>query len=751
MPDFATGTKEVAKKHSFALVVIDTIDTPLDYSIPDTFVDHVTIGTRVEVPVRGSTRTGTVILLKSHSNFDQVQPISAIISSNPLIPQQLIDLAHWMANYYICPLRKTLKIIFPPAIRNEVKAKTQFFIKPLLSQRKLIEVCQSLRLKNPAQALVIDLLLQSKKGIFLSDLLEKLGSKSAVQTLSKKKILSLIPIKIGQSPFSDVEYFPTRKKKLSDQQKNSLDEIQKSLIREKFNVHLVHGITGSGKTEIFLQAMEYALSIKKTVIYLVPEIALTSQTIERIKSRFQIPISVLHHRLSQGEKCESWHLMREGKMKIVLGARSAIFSPMINLGLIIVDEEHESSYKQSEEAPRYHARDVAIMRGKISNATVVLASATPSLESYYNAKNGKYKLHFLTQRADNAKMAKITIVDMKPEFEKAKRFTLFSEKLISSIQARYKAGEQTILFLNRRGYHTSAFCPLCSYMANCPHCDINLTYHLGNDILACHLCDFRTKPFKTCPSCGKEEQIKYKGAGTELVERALHALFPDIRTLRLDADTTRHKGSIELLFKQFRTGKADLLIGTQMVAKGFHFPNVTLVGVLNADRGLHIPDFRASENLLQQLIQVSGRSGRGPIEGEVIIQTSLPDHEIIQFAKTQDYEKFFNWEIEIRKKFSFPPFTRLIKFVFSGEQHEEVLKYGNHFREKLIQSLPSIYEIHPIIACGHAKVKNSYRFQFLIKGNRINNLFQKIAEAQNGLKKNPKIRVSIDVDPISTY
>ncbi|NGX27725.1 MAG: hypothetical protein K940chlam6_01663, partial [Chlamydiae bacterium] len=420
---------------------------------------------------------------------------------------------------------------------------------------------------------------------------------------------------------------------------------------------------------VYLQAIAHILKQGMGILYLVPEIALTAQTIERFKGRFGgEQIAVLHYRLSDGERFDAWHKIRKGEAKIVIGARSAIFSPVCNLGLIIVDEEHESSFKQSEEAPKYHARDVAVMRAKFSSCPVVLGTATPSIESYTNALQGKYQLHRLSMRADNASLPKVTIIDMKQEFERAKGFTLFSEKLLKGIKERYAKGEQILLFLNRRGYHTTAICSACSHIEKCPHCDLPLTYHRREATLSCHLCDFRKPTPKSCPSCHADGPLKFKGAGTEMVERSLHALFPDIRTLRLDADTTRHKGSHEQIFKQFRSGKADVLIGTQMIAKGLHFPMVTLVGVLGLDGSLNIPDFRASENVFQLLTQVSGRSGRGELMGEVLIQTHLTKHNTILHAASGDFESFYAEEIETREMFGFPPFTHLVKFSFSGEE-----------------------------------------------------------------------------------
>ena len=728
------------------VVLDDAVDRPLDYRIPQNLLGKVAIGTRVHVPVRRSQRQGTVIAIKDSSLFAKLQEIAEAHSDKTHVTEELFRLAAWMSDYYCTPLRKVLQVILPSSVRGKAKAKEQLFIKPALSVNQLAVLCQELRQSHPPQALVLDAVMQSPKGVLLSKLLET-ASRSPIDSLIKRKVLFSQKVQIDRSLLPDVDYFPTKSKILNDEQKETLEKIYASLEQNRFEVRLVHGVTGSGKTEVYLQAIERALQLKKGVLFLVPEIALTSQMIEKLKGRFQEKIAILHYRLSQGERFDAWHQIRDGKATIAIGARSSVFSPVQNLGLIIVDEEHEGSYKQSEDSPAYHARDVAVMRGKIASATVVLGSATPSIESYFNAKKEKYQLSVLKNRADRAVLPQVTIVDMKKEFAKAKGFTLFSDRLLSSIKERIEIGEQVILFLNRRGYHTSRMCKSCSHILQCLHCDANLTFHLGDNVLACHLCDYRlSPPPRICPKCKAEDDLKFKGAGTEMVERALHALLPSIRTLRLDADTTRHKGSHERLFKQFRAGKADALIGTQMIAKGLHFPQVTLVGVLNADASLQIPDFRASEQVFQLLTQVAGRSGRGALSGEVIIQTHLPDHEVIELAREQNYEKFFEHEIGIRELFKYPPYTRLVKFTFSGKDADQVQDAATSVRGHLVEKLPAHVEIFPIVPCGHAKMKDEFRFQFLIKAEKLGRLSALLPTALR-----EKVRVFIDVDPLSTF
>ena len=741
-----------SEKKSVASVILDdALDKMLDYAIPASEIGSLYPGSRVLVPVKNSLRQATIWQLKEASCHQSLKEIAKIISHASITTPDILELAKWMSKYYCTPLRKVLSTLLPSSIRGDVKDKEQFFVKRLLSQPQTAELCSALRIKDPKQAKVLEILLENKEGIFLSELLKLAKtSRSPIETLVRKSVISLEKSYLDRSALINEEYFITKPKQLNLEQQSALDKIKQSLNSSIFSPHLLFGVTGSGKTEVYLQAIDHALMMGKGVIFLIPEIILTSQTIERLKSRFKEKISLLHHRLSSGERHDTWKNIISGKAPIVVGARSAIFSPVPNLGLIIVDEEHESSYKQTEESPCYHARDLSVVRAKLCQATVILGSATPSLESYDNALKGKYILSTLTSRAKNFSLPDVHLLDMKKEYEKKKGFTLFSDKLISAIKQRLSVGEQSLLLLNRRGYHSSQVCLNCSHVMKCPHCDMNLTFHLGENTLACHLCDFRQRPQKTCPSCQKEETFKFKGAGTELVEKTLYALFPEARILRMDADTTRKKGSHEELCKSFKSGKADILIGTQMIAKGLHFPSVTLVGVLNADVSLQIPDFRASESVFQLLTQVAGRSGRGELKGEVVVQTLIPEHEVLQHAAKQDYLTFFEEELATRKFFEYPPYVHLIKCTLVGNDMTKTLNQAEKARLLLIEKLPQEIEILPVTPCGRAKVQDKFRYQFILKCKKMIPIYDKISELALKLKKD-KIRFSIDVDPLSTF
>ena len=451
---------------------------------------------------------------------------------------------------------------------------------------------------------------------------------------------------------------------------------------------LLHGVTGSGKTEVYLQAIALALAQGKGAIVLVPEIALTPQTVERFKSRFssgpnQTLVAVLHSHLSTGERHDEWHKIRQGRARIAIGARSAVFAPVERLGLIIVDEEHEHSYKQ-EEAPRYHARDVAVVRGQMEEAVVVLGSATPSMESYYNAQKKKYRLLEMPTRADDKKMPIVRVVDLRAVARKEKSNTIFSPVLKEAILQRLERKEQTMLFLNRRGFSTSLQCPLCGYVAQCPNCSLALTYHRQAGKIKCHLCGYEAAAPTVCPepAC-RNPQIRYSGLGTEKVEAALASTFPHARVKRMDSDTLKHKDDYRRVLGDVRTGKTDILVGTQMIAKGLHFPNVTLVGIVHADLGLHVPDFRGSERTFQLLTQVAGRAGRGDVEGEVIVQSFTPFHPAIQYARRHDFLGFYEQEMEFRAQLKYPPLTRIALILLRGRSEEKVKFSAEYVRKEL--------------------------------------------------------------------
>lgn len=724
----------------YCSVILDQgIGYPLEYQTDE----PVFLGSRVKVPLRGRQTLGTVVEIYPQKRTHQPYPLVEVIETSSIFTEELYGLAQKISLYWCTPLRKVMQVMLPKAVKEDISLKKEQFVISAKGPKDLAEAASLFRRKKPAQANLLDQFLTENRMIPLKEI----ASKGALKSLQEAGLLKVIdkPDLLEKSQF-----FQGIKKKLSLEQQAAFDGVKETINSNRFATHLLFGVTGSGKTEVYIRLIEEALSQNKGVIVLVPEIALTEQTIERFRSRFlSEKMAILHHRLSDGERNHFWREIFEGKINLVIGARSAVFSPVKNLGLIVIDEEHVSAYKQSDDMPTYHARDVAILRAHALNATVLLGSATPSFESYHNALKGKYRLHILSERPQSSTLPTVHLISMQKERERGAG--IFSSTLIDKIKERLKAGEQTILFLNRRGYHTQLVCSGCSTRIDCPHCAVPLTFHRSKEELLCHLCSFRCPPPKECPSC-KQPTMKFRGIGTEQVERALHALFPDAKVLRIDADTTKEKGQHAELFKQFATGKAEILVGTQMVAKGLHFPHVTLVGVLNADHQLHIPDFRSAEFTFQQLIQVAGRAGRGTIPGEVILQTHQVDSPVITLAIKGSFDPFYQEEIKSRELFSYPPFSKVAKVIFRGPEESATLDFAKTVRDLLIGSLPPSTKIYPVSPAGHAKVQDQFRFQFLLFQDSHAPLQRLVHDGKlDRFFSNRNIKMRLDIDPLSTY
>jgi primosomal protein N' (replication factor Y) (superfamily II helicase) len=533
--------------------------------------------------------------------------------------------------------------------------------------------------------------------------------------------------------------------KLTLQQKDALSPILEDLERARHNTYLLFGITASGKTELYIQAINLALKQGKSSIVLVPEISLTPQTTERFKSRFGDQVSVIHSRLSEGTRFGEWQRANEGKARVVIGPRSALFSPVKNLGLIIIDEEHETSYKQ-EDAPRYHARDVAIRRAGFSDAIVVLGSATPSMEAYYNTKTGKYKLIRLTERILKRQLPKVKIVDMRRELARRKKVAAFSFVLQDELSKTIEKKKQAILFLNRRGFSTHMDCKKCGFVMECKRCKSVLVYHSDLRKLVCHYCNKKFDAPTICPSC-KSSYIKFFGLGTQKVESELHLLFPSARISRMDTDATSKRGSHERILEDFKNGAIDILVGTQMVAKGLDFPQVTLVGVVSADTSLNLPDFRASERTFDLLTQVAGRAGRGDEASEVIIQTYAPTHYSIVCASRHDYEGFYEKEIVSRRFLGFPPYNRLIKFTFRSNKEEKTEKAASELVSRL-KMLKGFKVIGPVPS-PMVKIRGQFRWNVFIRFKPDKDFSLQLRGIVAEFKKGRGAFMVVDVDPMS--
>ena len=574
---------------------------------------------------------------------------------------------------------------------------------------------------------------------------------SAINILLKKELIKVTNQMVLRDPYKD-KNFENPTIPLTREQSSIIKEFYK-LSNNKSQKLLIHGVTGSGKTEIYLNMISIMLEKKKQCILLVPEISLTPQMVERVIGRFGDQVSILHSGLSDGERYDQWNRIKSGEAHIVIGARSAIFAPLENLGLIIIDEEHETTYKSSTR-PRYHVREIAEKRCENENCHMVLGSATPSIESYYKSKENQYKLFSLKNRVDDIPMPGSTLVDMRDELKNG-NYSILSKKLKDEINSTLEKKQQIILFLNRRGYSTFISCRECGYVEKCPNCDVSLTFHSNQQTVMCHYCGYQKKAPKICPSC-KSNKIKYFGTGTQKVTQVIEKEYPDAKILRMDVDTTKRKGAHDRILNAFKNKEADILIGTQMIAKGLDFPNVTLVGVIIADTSLNLPDFRAAERTFQLTTQVAGRAGRGALLGRVIVQTYEPDHYSLIHAKSHDYNNFYNEEIIIRKEMLYPPFKNIINIIFSCINEDHVIKISNEFYIRLINYFKSIdkldliSDIYKPVPAGISKISNKYRWHMIIKTN-YKKIFKDILREiyREYLSFHDEVNIAIDIDPIS--
>jgi len=737
-------------KSSYARVIIDrSIHRELDYLVPESLAEKIGIGSRVRVPFREKSALATVVGLLEETDAAGIRPVEALVGDRPVLSEKLIELARWMSAYYCCPIEAVMRSLLPQVIRRaEVTWKKQLFV----SAAKEIapEEIDKLRRRAPRQAELLEAVAKLQKPIALADLLRQTSlDNQTLRALEKRGFVTLREEAVERDPHAEDQFIASSDLVLNPEQAVALRAVEEALAApEKAKPVLLHGVTGSGKTEIYLQAIQSTLARGKTAIVLVPEISLTPQTVERFKSRFadaQDTVAVLHSHLSEGERHDEWHKIHAGRARIVVGARSAVFAPLENLGLIVVDEEHETSYKQ-EEAPRYHARDVAVVRAKMEKCVVLLGTATPSLESYHNAVQQKYQLLNLTQRVDNCQMPLMRIVDLRLERRKEKAAAILSEKLRAAITARLEKHEQTILFLNRRGFSTSLLCSNCGEARDCPNCSVALTFHRGAARLTCHLCGHTAAVPKKCPACSQDTLI-YAGFGTEKVEANVTQIFPTAIVRRMDADSMSRKDAYRDTLQAFRSGKIDILVGTQMIAKGLHFPNVTLVGIINADLALHMPDFRAGERTFQLLTQVAGRAGRGETPGEVFVQTYTPFSPSIQFARHHDFAGYFEQELEFRERCDFPPFKHAVLITVRSEHEGRSKLSAETLVRRLKENLGAEFIVGDATPAPLEKLQGQFRFHILMRGEAIMRLSRLIRETLDKLPLPEDVLASVDVDP----
>jgi primosomal protein N' (replication factor Y) (superfamily II helicase) len=740
-------------KANYVRVVIDrAIHRELDYLVPERLVERVGVGSRVRVPFRDKSGLATVVALLEHSEAKGIRPIEAVVGEAPIVSEPMLELARWIGAYYCCPIETVMRSLLPQVIRRaEVGWKKQLFVQP---GRKIDNAeFEKLRKRAPRQAELLEAISRLDAPVRAAQLLRQTSlDNQTLRALAKRGLAELREEAVVRDPHADEQFISTSNLILNQEQSRALNEIIQALgSPQDARPILLHGVTGSGKTEIYLQAIRAALERGRTAIVLVPEISLTPQTVERFKGRFaeaQDAVAVLHSHLSEGERHDEWHKIHSGRARIAIGPRSAVFAPLKNLGLIVVDEEHETTYKQ-EEAPRYNARDVAVVRAKIEKCTVVLGSATPSLESYHNAGAGKYRLATLTRRIDEKQMPLMRIIDLRQERRKEKAAAILSERLRAAIADRLEKREQTILFLNRRGFSTSLLCSNCGEARNCPNCSVALTFHRHPAVagrLSCHLCGHTAAVPKKCPACGKDALI-YAGFGTEKVESTVAHIFPKAIVRRMDADSMTRKEAYRETLRNFRTGKIDILVGTQMIAKGLHFPNVTLVGIINADLALHLPDFRAGERTFQLLTQVAGRAGRGETPGEVFVQTYTPFSPSIQFARHHDFAGYFQQELEFRERCDFPPFKHAILITVRSAHEGRAKLSAETLKRRLKEALPEEFILGDATPAPLEKLQGQFRFHILIRGEAIMRLSRLVRETLDKLPFPEDVTVAVDVDP----
>ena len=749
MPETDTKPDRPALQTPLVAVALPIgVDQTFTYILPEKLRGKVWPGQRVKVPFgRGSrSAVGWVVRGLETTPIEDLKAVAETIDDEPLLTEDLLDLAFWMARYYVTPLGQVLEAILPAAVKRSAGFKTiQLVVRTDKSESEVDRILSK-------QRRVLDRLAQAE-GTPLAprELARQAGCTPAViKSLEQKGLVRIETREVDE--FARDLFIELEEPKaihLTAEQALALQRIKAKTAAEEFGVIVLQGVTGSGKTEVYLRAIEDVVNRGRQAVVLVPEIALTPQTIRRFRERFT-QVAVLHSDLTDVERHRQWRDIREGRADVVVGARSAVFAPASRLGLIVIDEAHENSFKQ-ETSPRYHARDVAIMRANLVGVPVVLGSATPSLESYQNVRTlGHYQEARLAQRIGGRPMPPVHIIDMRQEVVERKGHHALSRALEKAIAEAWRKQEQTILFLNRRGFSTHLFCVKCGHVARCPDCDVGMTYHAKPGVLQCHYCGQKVPPPETCPACGAET-INYWGTGTQRVEDEVQRKFPDIRLGRMDADSMRLRGGHSRLLGAFRDGEVDILLGTQMVAKGLDFPNVTVVGVVNADVALSLPDFRANERTFQLVTQVAGRTGRGPKGGEVFVQTFQPNHLTIRLAARHDYEAFARDELATRERLRYPPFGRLARILVRSQQRQKAHEAIQAVAGRLIEParIAGITVLGPQ-PCPIAKLSRFWRYHLLMKAPSARALLHFFDDVRSDLSPPGNIQMAIDVDPQST-
>lgn len=729
-------------------------DHPLTYGVKASLYETLQIGSLVRIPLGVRRIIGIVSSLSpEHSPpRDKLRFVSALVQPEPVLSEELVGLAKWVSTYYASSLENTLGAMIPASVRDGMNAKTRKMIEVVSMPQPEVE---QLLKRSPKQLQAYDLLSQQrgKKMDAVAWSKKNKVSMSVLDGLIQKGLLSQSMDEVQREAYADqwsedVSEQVDSLRELTPEQKTATDEICEDLDSGEFSSRLLQGVTGSGKTEVYCQAMEKALEQRGGVLFLVPEVALAPQTVDRLRARFGKrgeQVVVWHSHLSAGERLDAWRQLVKGEARIVVGARSAVFAPVQNLRLVVVDEEHEPAYKQ-EDSPRYHGRDVAVYRAFLNKGVCLLGSATPSLETARNVTVGKYKRSVLSQRIDGRELPLVHLVDMRREAMKQKSAPILSQQLIEALRQRYEDREQSILFLNRRGFNTTMFCTECGEVEQCRDCSIAMTYHRTDHYLHCHLCGYRKPAPRVCGNC-KSIEISRRGHGTQRIEDVVESVMPRrAKVVRVDADVMTKKNLFREILRDFRQGKIDVLVGTQMIAKGLDFPRVTLVGVIDADLPLRMEDFRASERAFQILVQVAGRAGRGDRAGEVYVQTYAPHESCIQFARRAELEAFLEDELAMRKELNYPPYRHLIRHVFRGRGEEKTRFYAEQWRKHLDNSNLLGIEVKGPAATPLAKMKGYYRYHLFYLSSSVSKCLDQIQQLRNQFPIDNEVFDILDVD-----
>ena len=724
------------------------------YRLPEEMRDVVKLGARLKLPFGRRNVTGYAVGLHTELPADvdidesKIKNVIEVSDDEPLITPEILKLTQWTADYYASFWGEMLKASLPAGINNEkVRPKRRKAVRLLTKITDPLE-----KPLTDQQQWIVDLLANNGGEMLFTDVLEQCDvGASPINTLAKRGIVEIYVQDLMRDPLAGAALPGRDELVLTPEQQTAFDSITTALQTDgEFKAFLLHGVTGSGKTEVYIRAMQSALDTGRSAIMLVPEIALTPVFSRRLRRVFGTDVAILHSNLSIGERYDEWRRIRRGDARIVIGTRSAVFAPVENIGLIIIDEEHDPSYRQHE-SPFYNARDVGVMRGSMAGAVVVLGSATPAMESFYNAQTGKYSYLRLPDRIGGRGLATAELIDMRAVFKQAGKDVPLSPQLLSEIKETHARGEQVIILLNRRGFSQFVLCRSCGETLKCKNCDITLTFHRGDGKLLCHYCNYREKAPRTCPHC-QSEYLYFVGEGTENIADQLSKKFPEMRIARVDRDTMSHKGEIDAVLLTFADGGLDMLVGTQMIAKGHDFPNVTLVGVISVDIGLGLPDMRSAERTFQLITQVAGRSGRGEKLGRVLIQTYYPEHYALRHAREQDYVGFYNEEIKFRERLAYPPFVVLASILI---KHRD-LAYASRHANILRRSLDAANTSRHVRVLGPApasisRLKNEYRLQIILKGASRRSLRETLdialadAEANGGDVRS----IFVEIDPVN--